>query len=61
MNRKYVPLLIALILLIGFSATFFIYKSNDHMECGTDVRYSISADGNPEQVRSHVCKERFSF
>lgn len=61
MSRKPIHILIALILLIGLGTAFFIYKSNDHAECGTDIVFNRTIDGNLTRVSSHVCKESFSF
>jgi len=61
LNKRLVPALVVLILFIGLGTSFFIYNSNDHAECGTDVSLGRTEDGYSLKVVSHVCKEKFSF
>ncbi len=53
MSRKPFRIPIALILLIGLGTAFFIYQSNDHAECGTDVVLTMNIDGNMTHISSH--------
>lgn len=53
-----IPFIVAILLL---TFAIFIYYSNDHVECDTEVTYSVGPAGEKITTSHHVCKERFSF
>lgn len=61
MPTKKILILIALLFVISFSATFFIIKNNDHKECETVVKKELDKNGNSVTKEEHICKEKYSF
>lgn len=61
MPTKKTLIAIVLIFVISFSTTFFIIRSNDHIECGTIVKKVIDENGNQITKKEHICKEKYSF
>ncbi len=61
LNKRSVPALIVLILFIGLGTAFFIYKSNDHTECGNVIQLGLAEDGERVKETAHICRESYSF
>lgn len=61
MPTKRTLIFIALLFVISFSTTFFIIRSNDHIECDTLVKKEMDKNGNQIVTEEHVCKEKYSF
>jgi uncharacterized membrane protein len=60
MNTKTIVLVI-IVFIFSFSATFFIIKSNDHKECETLLINTKDKKGNLVETQKHICKEKYSF
>ena len=60
MNTKTI-ILVLIVFIFSFSATFFIIKSNDHKECNTLQMKTKDANGNLIESKKHICKEKYSF
>lgn len=60
MNKKTI-LIVVIVFIASFSATFFIIKSNDHKECATEQIKTKDANGNLVLSQKHICKEKYSF
>jgi hypothetical protein len=61
MPTKRILILIALLFVISFSATFFVIKSNDHKECDTVIKIELDKNGNSVRKEEHICKEKYSL
>ncbi|TDE04018.1 hypothetical protein [Flavobacterium hiemivividum] len=61
MPTKKALFFIALLFVISFSTSFFIIRSNDHIECETAVKKELDKNGNEVAKEEHVCKEKYSF
>ncbi len=60
MNTKTI-ILVIIVFIFSFSATFFITKSNDHKECNTLQIKTKDTKGNLVISQKHICKEKYSF
>jgi uncharacterized membrane protein len=60
MNTKNIVLVI-IVFIFSFSATFFIIRSNDHKECETLQIKTKDTNGNLVISQKHICKEKYSF
>jgi len=60
MNTKTI-ILVLIVFIFSFSATFFIIKSNDHKECIIVQKKSKDINGNIIVMKEHICKEKYSF
>jgi uncharacterized membrane protein len=61
MINKRIIAVVILVFTIGFGGTFFIIKSNDHIECETVVKKYKNNDGDIVTRTEHVCKEKYSL
>lgn len=48
-------------LIVIFSLSGFIYFSNDHFECTTEINSKIDSKGNVVKKEVHICKEKYNF
>jgi uncharacterized membrane protein len=60
MNTKTI-ILVIIVFIFSFSATFFIIKSNDHKECEILKIMTKDNKGNLVETEKHICKEKYSF
>ena len=60
MNKKTL-VLIVLAFALGFGGTFFIIRSNDHVECETTTKRVKDKNGNWVTTEKHTCKEKYAF
>jgi len=60
MKVKPLYALIAIVVLT-LSALFFIWKSNDHLECEETIVQTTNAAGSTVVEKQHMCKEKFRF
>lgn len=51
----------AAIVMLTLDALFFIWKSNDHLECEETIVQTTDAAGNPVVEKQHICREQFSI
>ena len=61
MNTKTTKIIIISSLIIGFGLAYFIYVSNDHIECQTVTEYKTEENGTKIKTERHICKEKYSF
>lgn len=54
-------MIVLIVFIFSFSATFFIKKSNDHKECNIVQKKSKVVNGNIIVLKEHICKEKYSF
>jgi hypothetical protein len=60
MNKKTLVLII-LAFALGFGGTFFIIRSNDHVECETTIKRVKDKNGNWVTIEEHICKEQYAI
>jgi len=60
MNLKPLYAFMAAVIL-AVSVVFFIWKSNDHLECSETITCTTDANGNQANTKQHVCHEKYSF
>jgi hypothetical protein len=60
MNTKTI-LIVIVVFIFSFLATFFIIKSNDHKECNTLKIKTKDINGILVESQKHICKEKYSF
>jgi len=52
---------LGLIAILTVGAVYFIWKSNDHLECSETIVRTTNAAGNPVVTKQHICHEKYSF
>jgi hypothetical protein len=60
MTKKSIFILTSLLAIVASSVIFILY-SNDHLECDTITKTTVSKSGEKITTTEHVCKERFNF
>lgn len=60
MTKKSI-LFLAFVTVFLIGVLFFIYDSNDHSECETQVTTTMKPSGEKITLTHHICKERFNF
>ena len=61
MNKSTFKITIIGLVFLTVSSLLFIYKSNDHKECGAEVTTVKNSSGQEITVKKHNCKEKYNF
>ena len=61
MNKSTFKLTIIGLVFLTVSSVLFIYRSNDHKECDTEVTSVKISSGQQITIKKHNCKEKYNF
>ena len=61
MNKSTFSLTIIGLVFLTLSSVLFIYLSNDHVECVTEVTTVTNSSGQQITSKQHNCKEKYNF
>lgn len=61
MNKSTFKLTIIGLVFLTVSSLLFIYKSNDHKECVTEVTTVKNSSVQQITSKQHICEEKYNF